>query len=485
MVSPSSDPSSEFASALAVDNLIRERSASSLELTERALARLARCQPVLNAFTYVLYEQARASARLADEALARGELRGPFHGVPFHVKESFGVAGQPCTWGWPAQREARAREDAEVVARLRAAGGVLLGGTNVARNLMDWQTANPVYGTTNNPWDHGKTPGGSSGGSAAALAAGIGYLSVGSDLAGSIRVPAHFCGVYGHKPTLDVVSSLGQQPGGTRGAPGFSSFLAVAGPMARSADDLLTALRVLGGPVAWEAKAWRWQLPEARAQRLGDFRVGFVLDDPLAPVTAEVSAVLESVIGELGSAGVQLVPGWPEGCRLDAMLETYGFLLNAFTFSLLPASEQRAQRAELAGKSSAYARAALSSFADWQQQNIKRVLYRARWQKHFEAVDVFLCPTTFCNAFAHDHGEPVRQRRIATSTGERAYGDLLKWIAPATLAGLPATTAPVGLAKDGLPVGLQIIGPYGEDATPLTFATLLAKERGGFRAPGI
>lgn len=478
-----STPSLDQASASQAAELVRSKQVSALELTERALNRLDAEQPRLNAFTYVLREQALERAREADEALARGREVGPLHGVPIHVKESFAVAGQPCTWGMPELSDARPARNAEVVARLLGAGAVLLGGTNVPRGLADLQCTNPIHGTTRNPFDVSRTSGGSSGGSAAALAAGIGHLSMGSDLGGSIRIPAHFCGVYGHKPTLDLVSSLGHAPGGTYGSPGFSSFLGVAGPMARSAEDLLVALRVVAGPVAWEAKAWRWELPAPRAQRLQDFRVGYVLDDPLSPPTSEVRAELERVIAMLGKAGVQLVPGWPERSLFAELVDSYRFLLHAFVFSMMPPAAQEAQRAQLAGHDNAYTRAAFASFAEWQPRNLERVVQRARWQKHFDSVDVFLCPTTFCSAFAHDPSEPVQQRRIASSTGERNYGDLLPWIAPATFTGCPATTAPIGLASDGLPVGIQIIGPFGEDATPIAFAALLARELGGFVPP--
>lgn len=211
-------------------------------MTRRIFQRTDRYNPQLNAFVYQLREEALAQAKKADEAQASGRSLGVFHGVPIHVKESFGVAGHPSTWGFPQLRNSKAERNSVVVERLLGEGAVLLGATNVPVALWDWQSHNPVYGTTNNPWDLKKTPGGSSGGSAAALAAGLGYLSVGSDIGGSIRVPSHFCGVYGHKPTLDLVSMQGHAPDGGYGNPGFSTLLAVAGPMARSAADLLAAL---------------------------------------------------------------------------------------------------------------------------------------------------------------------------------------------------------------------------------------------------
>jgi amidase len=328
-----------------------------------------------------------------------------------------------------------------------------------------------------------RTPGGSSGGSAAGLAAGLGYLSVGSDIGGSIRVPAHFCGLFGHKPTLDLVSLQGHLPGGNLASPDFSTLLAVAGPLARSAGDLLAALKVLGGPTDWNAKAWKWQMPEPRAHSLKDFRVGYVIDDPIAPPTPEVKAVLENVIEKLGRAGAKMKPGWPEGLKAAELLASYKFMLEAFLYSTAPPEEQERQKKAFPDLIAAKNSGALSSFADWLQQDFRRLAYRSQWQAYFNQVDVFLSPVAFTAAFPHDHTESQDQRTIATSAGPRHYMDMLNWIAPATLTGCPATVAPVGRTPQGLPVGIQIMGPFWEDATPITFADLLAKEVGGFVPP--
>ena len=219
----------DFASALDAAAAIRNKRVSSVELTERMLARIERYNPKLDAFVYVTRERALREAHKADEAVSRGEQLGVFEGVPFAIKESFAVKGEPDTWGIPELRNTKAPADSAAVERLEAGGAVLTGGTNVPLNLMDWQSYNAIYGTANNPWDLSRTPGGSSGGSAAALAAGLTYLSVGSDMGGSLRVPAMFCGVYSHKPTIGLVSTRGQIPGGFAGLHGFSTGLAVAG----------------------------------------------------------------------------------------------------------------------------------------------------------------------------------------------------------------------------------------------------------------
>jgi amidase len=474
----------DFATALQAAEAIRTKKVSSVELTERMFARTDHYNPQLNVFAYQLREDALAQAKKADAALAAGRAQGVFHGVPITVKESFAVAGHPCTWGFPPLRDSKAPRNSDVVNRLLSdAGAVLLGATNVPVALADWQSYNPIYGQTNNPWDVKRSPGGSSGGSAAGLAAGLGYLSVGSDIGGSVRVPAHFCGIYGHKPTLDLVSMQGHIPGGNPGLPDFSTLLAVAGPLARSASDLLAALKVLGGPAAWDAKAWKWQMPEPRARSLKDFRVGYVIDDPIAPPTPEVKALLENAIEKLGRAGAKMRPGWPDGLKPAELLTNYKFMLEAFFYSTASPEEQERQRKafpdSIAGKNSG----ALSSFADWQQQNFRRLAYRAQWQAYFNQVDVFLSPVAFTAAFPHDHSEPQDQRTIATSAGPRQYMDMLNWIAAPTLTGCPATVAPVGRTPQELPVGIQIMGPFWEDATPITFADLLSKEAGGFVPP--
>ena len=471
----------EFASALVAAAAIRKRHISSFELTQQTFARIDKFNPQLNAFAYQLREDAIARAKQADETQAGGKSLGVLHGVPIHVKESFAVAGHPCTWGIPALKDSRAPSDSEVVKRLRDAGAVLIGATNVPIALGDWQSYNQIYGTTNNPWDLKRTPGGSSGGSASALAAGLGYLSVGSDIGGSLRVPAHFCGVYAHKPTLDLVDMQGHSPGGSRQDPGFSTLLAVGGPLARSAEDLLAALRVLGGPADYSAKAWKWELPEARHESLREFRVGYVLDDPYCPVTPETKALLENAIEKLEKAGATLQRGWPAGFRLEELNRNYRFHLDAFMFSVDPPEQQDAER-KAAGESGKVV-PGLASFADWQQQNFRRLRYRAQWQSYFDEVDVFLSPVAFTTAFKHDHSEPQEKRRIATVNGPRDYDDMFSWIAPATLTGCPATIAPAGRAEGGLPIGLQIMGPFWEDATPIIFAKLLAQVSGGFVAP--
>ncbi len=250
-----------FGSAADAAAAIASRHVSSVELTQHTLERIDRFEPLLNVFAYQLRDEALAHARRVDAAIAAGDNPGPLGGVPVVVKESFAVAGHPCTWGIPALKVSRAARDSTVVKRLSDAGAVILGATNVPLNLFDGQTYNEFYGTTNNPWDLTRTPGGSSGGTAAALAAGLGFLGVGSDIGGSIRSPAHCCGIFGHKPTLDVVGLSVHSPGGISGNAGFTTLLATAGPMSRTAGDLQLGLEVLGGPATARDVAYTWKLP--------------------------------------------------------------------------------------------------------------------------------------------------------------------------------------------------------------------------------
>ena len=473
----------DFGSALDAAAAIRERKISAVELTQHTLRRIDAFQPQLNSYVYQMRDQALDAAKQADQAIDHGTATGPFHGVPINVKESFGVSGQPCTWGVPEFKNAIAPADSVAVRRLRDAGSILLGATNVPKFLMDGQSFNEIYGVSNNPWDLTRTPGGSSGGSAASLAAGLAFFSIGSDIGGSIRTPASFCGIYGHKPTLDIVSMAGHLPGGMQTNPGFSTLLAVAGPLARSAEDLEAGLRILAGPEPPDSRAFHWNLPKPRHQRLRDYRIGYLLEDPAVPVSTETKSVLERAIRACEKAGATVKQGWPEGFQFQELLDTYFFLLGAFDFSVMPPERQERVRPHFEKRSDTLAKGALSSFAEWQSKNGQRLAYRALWEKAFESVDVFLLPTAFTTAFPHDPTPPDQRMIPMPEGGSQNFWSLLSYITPATLTGCPATTAPVGLSKSGLPVGLQLIGPYLEDATPIGFAQLLAREIGGFQPP--
>ena len=451
-------------SATEVADLLRRREVSSRELTELLLGRIDSINPGLNAVVELRPDAALDEATAADEAIAR-DAPGPLLGVPMTIKESFNVTGLHTTWGNPAFKEYVADWDATVVRRLREAGAVIVGKSNVAFMLGDFgQTANELYGVTSNPWDPARAPGGSSGGGAAALAAGLTFLEYGSDLVGSVRIPASFCGVYGLRPSLGIVPLTGFQPPGPPALPSEMTYMSSLGPLGRSAGDLRTALAATAGPEAPRKTAFSWMLPAPRHKRLEDYRVGVVVDHERSPVSSEVASVLGRAVDALAGAGATIVEGWPEGVDPVRQYESFGFHLQLFFAFQEP------------GGSSA---AALSEFID---HETRRMSARAAWTRYFEDVDVFVSPANFTPAFPHD-GRPFDERTIETPDGERPYDDQPFWTAHASLPGLPAVVAPIGRTPRGLPVGAQIIGPLYEDDTPLTFAELLADVVGGYEPP--
>jgi amidase len=476
----------DFASALEAAKAVRQRKISSYELTQRMLTRIEKFNPKLNAVVNILHDQANSEARRADESQARGDLLGPLHGVPILVKDAFEIAGVPTTAGIDALVKYRPATDSEVVRRLRAAGAIILGNTNVPFGLNDWQSYNKIYGTTNNPWDMSRTPGGSSGGSTAALSAGLAYLSPGSDRTGSLRVPAHFCGVYGHKPSLNVVPLRGWMPSPS-GSPQLPETLAVAGPLARSARDLMLAMQIMGGPDGNEALAYRWAMPAPRRKRLQDYRVGFVLDDPACPVDEPVRRCLAEAVGALGKAGVQLKEGWPAGIDPKAQYRTYLYLLYSI-IGMLPPGVKLEDMKPLALKAdgsiaSVFAQTLFDPHSRYLDYVREQASARSAWKLAFRDIDVFLMPASFVLAFPHDHSEPQISRHLMTMAGPRPYLDLIFWNSFANLSGNPATTAPIGRSPQELPVGVQILGPYLEDATPIDFADKMATVVGGFVSP--
>jgi amidase len=467
--------------------MIRRGEISSSEVTTHVLERIGRHNRGLHAIVTLTADAALARARAADEARARGEWWGPFHGVPATIKDGFSIAGVRTTAGAQALASYVPPRDAAVVERLRAAGAVILGTTNVPEWWADWQSANAIFGASSNPWDVTRTPGGSSGGEAAALAAGLTYLSIGGDLAGSIRIPAHCCGVYGHKPSLGIVPQRGTIPPPPEVPPGPPPNLAAIGPLARDAGDLRALLEALAGTDRDESTAYRWSLPPARHTRVGDYRIGVVLDDRRCPVVPEVKALLERAVEALRRAGATVEEGWPAGVVPTQQYDTYRYLLMS-TFAAQASDEQleglRQRAAHQDGSFEAIsARAWSAPVKVFQAAERERIGARAVWQEYFRTRDVFLLPTAFVPAFPHDHTMPVGQRTIVTTGGPRPYFDLAFWISFATLTGLPATTAPVGLTAAGLPVGVQIVGPYLEDATPIDLAARLADLVGGFQPP--
>jgi amidase len=430
------------------------------------LARIDAVNPALNAVVELRLEAALQEAAAADQAIAQGVLR-PLQGVPMTIKESFNVAGLHTTWGNPAFKDYVADSDATVVRRLKEAGAIIVGKTNVHFMLADFgQTANELYGVTNNPWDITRTPGGSTGGGAAALSAGMTFLEYGSDLVGSIRIPASFCGVYGLKPSVEIVPLTGFQTPGPPAGPSEMRYMSAVGPLGRSVRDLRVALNVTAGPEAPAANAYSWALARPRHTGLKDFRVGVVLDHERAPVSSEITTLLSNTVDALSRTGATVVEGWPEGMDPIQQYESFGFHVGLF-FAFLQPGEDSAQK--------------LSEFID---QETRRMSARAAWRRYFNDIDVFVCPADFTPAFPHDN-LPFEERTITTPEGEQPYDNQPFWISHASLAGLPAVVAPIGRTPGGLPVGAQIIGPLHEDDTALTFAELLGDVIGGYESPRV
>lgn len=463
---------------------------TSVDLVDDAIARIERDDTTINAICVADFDRARAAAREADRARARGAV-GPLLGIPVTVKESYNVTGLPTTWGMPQFADYMPGEDALVVSRLRAAGAVILGKTNVPFMLQDWQSFNDIYGTTNNPWDPTRTSGGSSGGSAAALASGFGPLSVGSDLAGSLRAPAHFCGVYAHKPTFGLVPTRGMAPPHTPSFPAEGD-LAVCGPMARTARDLTVLLDVMAGqdPLTLGV-SYRLDLPPARHQVLSDFRVLILDEHPVtatgSAVRAGVDRVADALVG--GGARVErdtsLLPDLSEAATLYAqlMFSRVGSRLPSEAYERLRADAAAAE-ADERGIDTARLHSMTSSHREWVEANTRREHHRAAWRRVFSEFDAVVCPVTPTPAFPHDHTPGLGERRIDVDGVDHPYLDQTVWAGLATMPGLPATAVPAGRSPQGLPVGVQLLGPMFEDRTPLRLAELLEHAIGGFGAPG-
>ncbi|MBN9742636.1 amidase [Amycolatopsis sp. A1MSW2902] len=474
-----------FRSARELAAAVAAREVSSVELLEHYLSRAERLDPKVNAIVAKDEEGARAAALAADRAVSRGEPLGPLHGVPVTIKDATEVAGMRTTGGSARWGHYVPAGDAESVTRIKNAGAIVFGKTNMPADGRDWQTYNEIYGTTNNPWDPTRGPGGSSGGSAAAVAAGLTGLELGGDAAGSIRVPAHFCGVYGLRTSYGIVPGRGNVAGHAPGTLAASD-MAVLGPLGRHADDLDLGLDVLAGADDDQAPAWRLELPAARPNTLREFRVAAWLDDPFCPVDSELVAIMRAALEAVRAEGAVVAEG-PGPIGLEETMALYYPLLIAQS-GLMDSAESYAGLVELAaaeGAAGAFASDMTISFRGWHTLDERRQHSRRRWAEFFRDVDVLLLPVSPTAAFPHDQRpDPSWSLRTLRVDGaERPYRDMLPWIAPSALNYLPAAVAPVGTTRDGLPVGIQVIAPYLHDRTAVRFVQCLAKAIGGFRRP--
>mgnify|MGYP002624336285 CR=1 FL=1 len=448
--------------------------AGGRESLETQLAHIERLNPRVNAVVTLDADHAREQA-CAQQSRGHGPDSGrPLAGSFITVKDAFETAGMRTTCGAPQWASHVPARNADAVQRLVDAGAVVFGKTNVPIYAADLQSYNRLFGVTVNPWDATRTCGGSSGGAAAAVACGMTPFELGSDIGGSIRIPAHFCGVYGHNPSFACVPFRGHipPPPGELAAPD----MAVAGPLARSADTLEQVLRVLAG-------AQRSRLPAT----LGQCRAGVWMDDTDFPLDRPVRLALDEAMRRLAAAGARLEPVRPAPV-LGEIFDCYLRLLWPVTTAHLSARAMR--RVQEAGAARAddswhakLARYATASHHQWLAADEARARLRARFAELFEAFDVLLMPVAPVTAFPHDHGEDLMGRTILVNGEARWYWEQLAWIAPASAAYLPATVAPVGLASDGLPVGIQIVGPQYGDLTTIDYARRMAEVLDGFRAP--
>ena len=474
-----------FKSAVEIARLIREREITATDTLEHFLARVAKYNPKLNSIIWLDAEGARKRAKEADAALVGGQAWGPLHGVPMTIKESYNFAGSPTTWGDPKLKNNVTETSALAVARLEKAGVVLFGKTNVPLMLADHQSYNEIYGTTNNPWDVSRTPGGSSGGSAAALAAGLTGIDAGSDIGGSIRNPAHYCGVFGLKPTWGVIAPKGQALPGTHAY----ADLSVIGPLTRGAEDLELALDAMAGPDEIDGTAWRLDLPVCAAKSLRDLRVAVKLTDPNSDVDTEYADKLQALVDALAKQGAKVKEIEP---NLDTrrLHEVYVLLLRAATSARTPEADVERWRQAVIDFSAAKepyldltVRGSTLPHRDWLKINNERHGLRRAFAAFFADWDVLLCPAAASAAWPHDHKGERWTRKITVNGTQVPSTDQLFWAGYSSLVYLPSTVGPAGLAKSGLPVGYQAIAASGRDKTATAFSRLIEKELIGFVPP--
>jgi amidase len=451
--------------ATALAEAIRSRKVSSRELLDLFLKRVETINPSINAVVTLDAERATDMARTADEMTARGQSLGPLHGLPITIKDAIEVGGVRSTGGATALSTHVPEVDAPAVARLRQAGAVVFGKTNVPEWSGDVQTFNDIFGTTNNPWDLSRTPGGSSGGAAAAVSAGLTSFEVGTDIGGSVRIPSSFCGVYGHKPSFGVVSQRGYLDRVGGGV--INADINVFGPIARSAEDLDLLLSVLSGPDNEDRTGWVLELPPPRHRDLSDYRVGVWLDDAACEVGSDVLDLLSAAARALADAGAHVSESHPP-LKLSDVRDLFNALIVA-AISVTPPPD--------------VGEVISGSHLSWLHHHQERTLMRRVWASWFEEFDVLLCPVTPMPAFAHDHHGSIQDRSVMINGVERNQVDALAWTGLVGVVYLPSTVVPLGRTGEGLPVGVQVVGPYLEDRTALFLGARLGELIGGYQPP--
>ncbi len=474
-----------FKSAVELAQMIQHRDIGCLELLEHYLARVEQYNPALNAIIVRDEARARDRAREAERALARGEDWGPLHGVPMTCKESYDVEGLPTTFGIVDYKDNLATSDALSIQRLKAAGAVVFGKTNVPHRLADFQSYNEIYGVTNNPWNVERIPGGSSGGTAAALAAGLTGFDIGSDIGGSIRNPAHYCGVFGHKPTWGLLPVRGHALPGVLAEPD----LAVIGPLGRSAADLELGVQIMARPDEIQSSGYALNLPTPSQASLADYRVAVWSNDDVAPVSHEVADRVEAVGKAVARAGGAVDAEARPDFDVKAASEVYQVLLQANmawrqpdeAYANLQAKASRLDPDDQSERAKTM-RSQVASYRDVMLANESRTHLRWAWHEFFKQYDVMVMPISATPAFEHDH-RPFGQRTLMINGEARPYFQQTFWAGLAICSYLPGTVIPTGPNAEGLPIGVQIIGPAFGDLKTIGFAKLLEREGFAFTPP--
>jgi amidase len=440
---------------------IRDRKISAVEALDTHLAEIDRHNDAVNAVVTLDREAARAQAKKADEAQARGDALGPLHGVPFTLKDAHETAEMKTTVGFPPFADYVARQDSPVVLRLKAAGGVLVGKTNVATMLGDWQSNNPLFGRTSNPWNLHRTAGGSSGGAAAALCTGMTPFELGTDMQDSIRLPAAFCGVYGLKPTEHRVSLAGAFPD-PGGLPRGVRLMSCIGPLARNVEDLALILRIIAGPDGRDADLAPVPVEEMPKLDLKTLRVGFASSFPGFPVANEICAAVESLVGQLKSAGAAIEEARLPTLDLQDDLTQGGALIGMMLEAAQPEPPEEP-----------------TPVSRWFEALARRDRSILAWDRFFEGCDVLLCPVAMTTAFPHcEPGTPIK-----VDDKEQSYWMLPAYGAVFNYSGHPALSLPCGQDRHGLPIGLQLVGKRWSESRLLGIASAIAPLTGGFRRP--
>jgi amidase len=473
-------------SATELAAVIKRKETGSEELLDLYLSRIERLNSRLTAVISLDVPAARKRARQADEALRRGDIWGPLHGVPMTFTDSFDVTGMPSTWGVAELRDNYPAKHAPEVEKFLEAGAVVFGKTNVAAYLIGWATKNDLYGVTSNPWDLSRSPGGASGGAAAALAAGLTSLEIGLDFGGGVRNVAHFCGLWGHKPSYGITNLLGSVMPGVGAKPD----LAVIGPMARSAVDLKTALALISGPDPVDAEAWTLSLPPPRRGGVKGLKVAIMPEHPEFPVETAVQDRIQAVADFLARQGAEVDDTARPLFDMKAAFRVFVGLLIA-PLVTRGADKQFWMRmshltrycSEDGGVASEAGENFQLSYAQWLHLNNARNMVVNAWAEFFKDYDVFLCPAAPVTALPHDPEKSWHERRLQVNGKPVSVVEATIWGALATLGNLPATVAPAGVSAAGLPVGIQIIGPLYGDLTCLALAEYLERHFQGFAAP--